>query len=65
MMLMMRLRKAREELGLTTRQLGAAIGQDGSAIAHYEAGNKMPMVPALVKLADNLNVSIDWLVGRK
>lgn len=36
-----------------------------ASLQNYRHGHHYPSVPALVALADALNVSIDWLCGRK
>ena len=35
------------------------------SLQNYRHGHNYPTLPALVALADALNVSIDWLCGRK
>lgn len=36
-----------------------------ASLQNYRQGHNYPTVPALVALADALDVSIDWLCGRK
>lgn len=45
-----RLRKRRVELGLSQGSLGARIYRDRSAIAHYEAGRKLPSISVAAAL---------------
>lgn len=56
------MRQRRLEMGLTQVELGVRIDTPQSAIAYYEGG-KFPG-ERLGKLADALDVSIDWLMGR-
>ena len=56
-----RLRKAREERGLSGSELAARIGLERSAIPQYEAGRSLPSVTVLKKMARALGVSLDWL----
>ena len=59
-----RLRELRTEKGLTQQELGDAIGLHGMSISGYERGVKRPSFEALDNIADVLNVSIDYLLGR-
>jgi transcriptional regulator with XRE-family HTH domain len=53
-----RIRAARELLGLTQTQLAAQLEVDQSSIADWEAGNSMIHASHLPLLAEILNVSI-------
>ena len=57
-----RLRQARQERGLTGPDLATQLGVERSAIPHYERGSRFPSVPVLEKLAEILQVSLDWLL---
>ena len=60
-----RLRSARENLRQMTQvDLARAIGLPPSSIAHFESGNRKPSFDNLRKLANALNVTTDYLVGR-
>ena len=60
-----RLRSARETLGqMTQADLARAIGLPPSSIAHFESGARKPSFDNLRKLANALNVTTDYLVGR-
>ena len=60
-----RLRAARENLRQMTQvDLARAIGLPPSSIAHFESGNRKPSFDNLRKLANALNVTTDYLVGR-
>ena len=61
-----RLRMARLQLRLSQEELGRAIGQDQQYISKLERGIVTEItVTTLVRLADVLSVSTDYLVGRK
>ena len=60
-----RLRAAREKLRQMTQvELARAIGLPPSSIAHFESGNRKPSFDNLRKIANALNVTTDYLVGR-
>ena len=50
-------RRLRRRRGLSQRQLGKAIGRDRSTISRYEAGERLPHLPALLALAGALRCS--------
>jgi transcriptional regulator with XRE-family HTH domain len=58
----LRLRKIREERGLSQRELAKRIKKHNSEISDYENGT-MPSFWNLCELARALNVSLDWLCG--
>lgn len=58
------LKKARIELGISQRELGRLIGKTGQYISYLESNIKSnPSIDVLEKIADVLNVQIDYLVG--
>lgn len=63
------LKEARGKAHLTQSALGEMVGLDKNTIGNYErnAGEKgvVPNLENICAIADALNVSIDWLVGRK
>ena len=60
-----RLRAARENLRrMSQADLARAIGLPPSSIAHFESGARKPSFDNLRKLANALNVTTDYLVGR-
>lgn len=59
------LRKARETKGLSQSELAEKSGFQPSAISHFEAGRRAPSFENLRRLADALNVTIDYLLGRQ
>lgn len=60
-----RMKEARVARDLSQEAAGADMKWDRSQWAHYELGTKRPTFYSLIKIADALNVSLDWLVGRK
>jgi transcriptional regulator with XRE-family HTH domain len=59
------LRKEREAKGLSQMELAEKAGLQPSAISHFELGRRSPSFDNLRRLADALNVTIDYLVGRQ
>lgn len=58
-----RLQIVRKDLGLTQKEVSAAIRMHKSEVSAYERGRQMPTFWSLCELARALNVSIDWLAG--
>ena len=61
---MNRIRTIRKSKGLTMKQLGAAVGAAESTVSHWETNQREPDIETLNRLAEYLNVSIDFLIGR-
>jgi transcriptional regulator with XRE-family HTH domain len=60
-----RLRKMREDAGLTQAELGKQIGVSDRVVGYYEANVRFPKKPeTLQKISEVFNVSIDSLVGK-
>ena len=59
-----RLRAARGGLGLSQDQLAEHSGFQRAAISHFETGRRKPSLRSLKRLADVLDVSADYLLGR-
>jgi transcriptional regulator with XRE-family HTH domain len=59
-----RLRAAREMRKLSQGDLAEKTGFQPSAISHFETGARSPSFDNLKRLADALNVTTDYLVGR-
>lgn len=60
-----RLRMARRELGLTQEELARQLGSiSETQISLYERGRQSPSMDNLVKIADELGLSTDWLLER-
>ena len=54
----------RKNSGLKQSELGKRIGTSGDIIGRYERGVITPSIEVIIKIADELNVSIDYLVGK-
>lgn len=59
---MNRIREARKAKGLTLKELGKAIGVAESTVSMYENGKREPDNSTLVKIANTLEVSTDYLL---
>ncbi|MBI3129668.1 MAG: helix-turn-helix transcriptional regulator [Candidatus Tectomicrobia bacterium] len=59
-----RLRAAREMRELSQGALATRAGMQPSAISHFESGTRKPSFENLRRLADALDVSTDYLLGR-
>ena len=58
-----RLKKLRKDAGLTQVDVAEKLGISQPAYASWERGVKKPTQENLVKIAQILNVSVDYLVG--
>jgi len=58
-----RLKKAREDLGLTQAETSKLLKIDRSTIAKYELGQREPNLEILVMMGLLFEVSLDWLCG--
>lgn len=53
-----------QETNITAYKVAKETGISQGLMAEYNRGEKIPTVNNLVKIADYLNVSIDYLLGR-
>jgi transcriptional regulator with XRE-family HTH domain len=59
-----RIRQARENRKLTQKQLGAFVGKSESAVCQWESGGIREIkAPTMMRLAEVLRVSMDWLMS--
>lgn len=58
-----RLKKTREERGLSLQQLADAVGVTKQALSRYEKNYIQPRIPVLAELARVLGVTTDYLCG--
>lgn len=63
-MLNERLKQAREAKGLSQSECARRTGASQAAYSYYEQGLRTPSSQMLIRIADLLDVSLDWLVGR-
>jgi transcriptional regulator with XRE-family HTH domain len=54
----------RKKKGLSQADLGKIIGTSGDVIGRYERGDITPSVEVVSKIADALEVSVDYLLGK-
>lgn len=59
-----RLGKARESRGICQNELAEKSGLTCSAISQLESGLRKPSYESLLKIANALDISCDFLVGR-
>lgn len=58
-----RLLEARKNKGLSQEDLASQLGTKGPAIGRYERDEMKPSIDVAAKIANILDVSLDWLVG--
>ena len=58
-----RLKTVREEKGLKREEVAKAIGTSAAIIGRYERNERTPSIDIAKKLAEALDVSLDYLVG--
>ena len=58
-----RLRKLREDAGLTRAQLGEKVGVSGRSIINYENGERIPVGDTCAKMAETFGITTDELLG--
>ncbi|MDD4511140.1 MAG: helix-turn-helix transcriptional regulator [Oscillospiraceae bacterium] len=61
---MERLKQLREAKGLTQLRLAMELNVSQETISGYEIGKAVPPAEMLVKLADVLDSSVDYILGR-
>lgn len=61
---MERLKQLREAKGLTQLRLAMELSVSQETISGYEIGKAVPPAEMLVKLADVLDSSVDYILGR-
>lgn len=54
----------RKKKGFSQAELGKKIGTSGDVIGRYERGDIKPSIDVVEKIADVLDVSIDYLIGK-
>ncbi len=59
-----RLRKLREEKGISQMRLAIELCISQNSISRFENGVRKPDYDTLIQIADYFNVSLDYLVGR-
>ena len=59
-----RLKELRKANGYTIEQFAELVGISKSSLGYYENTDRLPDVEVLARIADALNVSADYLIGR-
>ncbi len=59
-----KLKEERKSFNLTQREMANKLGITQPSYIRYENGTAEPSLENLVKIADILNVSVDYLLGR-
>lgn len=54
----------RKKSKLSQNDLGKAVGTSGDIIGRYERDEVKPSIEVAIKIADALEVSMDYLVGK-
>lgn len=60
-----RLRQSRISAGLSQKELAARLFISQQAYAKYELGTSSPNPETLAKIAEQLSISVDYLLGRE
>lgn len=60
-----RLKRVMHKRGMTQAELARRIGVKQSTVCYYYNRKKFPTLSICVKIADALDVSLDWLCGVK
>ena len=59
-----RIAAIRKENKWTQEKLGELVNMTQRSVAAWEAGTRQPSYPVLIELAEKLDVSVDYLLGR-
>jgi len=59
-----RLNELRHSRGLTAQQMADQLGMELRSYRYYESGDRQPSLAMLVRIADYLDVSLDYLLCR-
>ena len=59
-----RLRLLRQKRGVSQRQVAEGLGITEVGYQNYEVGRREPAYKQLIAIAENFDVSLDYLVGR-
>ena len=58
------IKQLREEKGSTQENFAKELGITTRQLQRYESGDQLPSLVKLVEIADQFNVSTDFLLGR-
>ena len=60
----MRLKEIRKSKGISQLKMAMDLNTNQNTISRYETGEREPGINELIKIADYLNVSVDYLLER-
>lgn len=60
-----RLKELRQKKGLTQQEIADLLHVNRVTYTNWEKGNREPNFETIIKIADLLEVSLDWLFGRE
>jgi transcriptional regulator with XRE-family HTH domain len=58
----LKLKKLRNEVGMSQKELADKLGVSDTVIVNYENGKKTPSLKRLVQMADILNCNLDEII---
>lgn len=58
-----RIREARQQCGLTQKQVAEKLGITDNALCQYEKGVREPSISTIIELCKLYDVSADYLLG--
>lgn len=59
-----RIKKLREEAGLSQKELAKRLNISNTTLSQYETGQRVPSDDIKIKIAEFFNTTIDYLLGR-
>lgn len=59
-----RIRKARENKGISQKKLGMMLGLSDKAISSYESGRTFPPIDTLYRIAQDLGQDIEYFISQ-
>lgn len=59
-----RIASVRKQMGLSQEKFGELVNMSQRSVAAWESGERTPSFATLSALADQLGVTVDWLLGR-
>lgn len=59
-----RIQMARKQKGMTVEQIAEELGFATESVSHIEGGSSRPSLRTFLRIADILDVSLDFLAGR-
>ena len=58
----LRIRDIRSQKNISQKELGARVGLERNSLSNIECGNAHPSLDALIRIAEELDVSLDYIV---